>query len=210
MRQFLLLFGLLLSFMITGNIASAQIAGSTAQPAAAGVAAAPAAVAGDNYVIRPLDVVEFRVFQEPTMQQQLRVAQDGSVTLPLVGRVTIGGMTSSDAQALIAELYDRDYIVNPQVSLVILSYTERRVFVHGQVGIPGPVLIQPETQLTLAQAISAAGGLTRMARYNPIRIKRLDKEETIQVNFNDVLTDPRTKDIPLQDGDIIFVDERII
>lgn len=144
------------------------------------------------------------------MQQQLRVAQDGSVTLPLVGRVTIGGMTSSDAQALIAELYDRDYIVNPQVSLVILSYTERRVFVHGQVGIPGPVLIQPETQLTLAQAISAAGGLTRMARYNPIRIKRLDKEETIQVNFNDVLTDPRTKDIPLQDGDIIFVDERII
>lgn len=143
------------------------------------------------------------------MQQQLRVAQDGSVSLPLIGHVRIGGMSTDGAQQLIAELYDRDYLVDPQVSLVILSYTERRIFVHGQVMAQGPVVIPPETDLTLAQAINAAGGLTRLARRNPIYVKRVGRDDVIEVNFNDVLTDPKTKDIILQDGDTVFVDERI-
>lgn len=206
MRAFLL-FGLLLGQLMLGNLVWGQntAANSAPAPSVTGIDA----IVGGNYIIRPLDVVEFRVFQEPTMQQQLRVAQDGMVTLPLVGRVRIGNMTIDSAQELITDLYDRDYLVNPQISLVVLSYKERRVFVHGQVGIPGPVLIPPEADLTLAQAISAAGGLTRLARRNPIRIKRQDKADVIEVNFNDVLIDPRTKDIPLLDGDIIFVDERI-
>lgn len=143
------------------------------------------------------------------MQQQVRIAQDGTITLPLIGVVHVGGMTTETAQELIAELYDRDYLVNPQVSLVVLSYTERRIFIHGQVVAQGPVVIPPETDLTLAQAINAAGGLTRLARRNPIRVKRVGKEDVIEINFNDVLTDPKTKDIVLQDGDIVFVDERI-
>lgn len=205
MRPFLLL-GLIFSCLL----ASTQI---WAEPSSAPQAAAPTATASvvvpDNYVVQPLDVIEFRVFQEPTMQQQLRVSQDGSVTLPLVGRVQIGGMALDDAQVLLTELYDRDFLVNPQISLVVLSYKERRVFVHGQVGIPGPVLIPPEAELTLAQAISAAGGLTRLARRGLIRIKREGLDDVIEVNFSDVLLDPRTKDILLKDGDMIFVDERI-
>lgn len=210
--RFFLLLGLMLSWLLAGNAALAQ-SGSLA-PAMTGQGGAQAAakaqeLSGSNYVIRPLDVVEFRVFQEPTMQQQLRIAQDGSITLPLIGSVRVGGMTAESAQQLIAELYDKDYLVDPQVSLVVLSYTERRIFVHGQVMSQGPVVIPPETELTLAQAINAAGGLTRLARRNPIRVKRVGKDDVIEVNFNDVLTDPKTKDIPLQDGDIVFVDERI-
>lgn len=202
MRLFLL-FGLMASCLML----TAAGQGNPQVPATS-VPALDAGV-GSNYVIRPLDVIEFRVFQEPTMQQQVRIAQDGTITLPLIGVVHVGGMTTETAQELIAELYDRDYLVNPQVSLVVLSYTERRIFIHGQVVAQGPVVIPPETDLTLAQAINAAGGLTRLARRNPIRVKRVGKEDVIEINFNDVLTDPKTKDIVLQDGDIVFVDERI-
>lgn len=208
----LLLFGLLLSWLLASHSVFSQAERMLSADGLSGTGlgnVVSEAASGGNYVIRPLDVIEFRVFQEPTMQQQLRVAQDGSVTLPLIGNVHIGGMSTESAQQLIAELYDRDYLVDPQISLVILSYTERRIFVHGQVMGQGPVVIPPETELTLAQAINAAGGLTRLARRNPIRVKRVGREDVIEINFNDVLTDPKTKDIVLQDGDIVFVDERI-
>lgn len=195
---------LFLAAVLISGLASAQ---TSSDADAGGSAAAPAAVG--NYIIHPLDVIEFRVFQEPSMQQQIRVSQDGTVTLPLIRQVKIGGMTVDAAQALITELYDKDYLVNPQVTLVVLNYTERKVYVHGQVNRAGPVLIAPETELTLAQAISQAGGLTRLGRKDPIRIRRQGQDRTINVDFDDVLKDPRMKDIVLEDGDIIYVDERV-
>lgn len=167
---------------------------------------------GSNYILQPLDIIQVEVFQEPDLEKQVRVSQDGSIALPLVGKVSVAGLTVSDANNLITQLYERDYLVNPQVSLLLLEYTEQRAYVHGQVNRPGPVVIPPEEQMTLTQVISAAGGMTRLAS-DSIQLTRTDangRKKVIEVSFDDILEDPDAKDIAVEDGDSIFVPERII
>ena len=169
-------------------------------------------VAGSNYTLQPLDIIEVSVFQEPDLQTQVRISQDGSISLPLIGKVQIAGMTLMDATSLVTQLYDRDYLVNPQVSMLLLQYTEQRAYVHGQVNRPGPVIIPPEEHMTITQAISAAGGLTRLASYS-IQLTRTDKDgkkKVMELDFKDILKDPNAKDVEIQNGDSIFVPESII
>ena len=52
---------------------------------------------GNNYRLSANDLVEIRVFQEPDLDSRVRIGGDGSVTLPLVGTVTLGGKTVNEA-----------------------------------------------------------------------------------------------------------------
>lgn len=165
-----------------------------------------------NYVIQPLDIFRVTVFQEPDLLIEVRVAQDGSVVLPLIGKVDVANMTVVNVQRMITDLYNRDYLVDPHVTLMMLQYTERLIQIHGQVNAPGPVLIPPEKTMTLSQALSAAGGLTRLADGGDIRLKRVSadgKSKVIRIDFDEILKDPEAKDIEVFDGDNIFVTERI-
>jgi polysaccharide export outer membrane protein len=164
----------------------------------------------ENYTLKPLDVLRVDVFQEPDLQKEVRVSAEGSITLPLIGEVYVKDMTVESARRLVTDRYNADYLVNPQVTMLVLSYQERRIHVHGQVNQPGPVLIPPEENMTLSQAISGARGLTRLADERNIRIKRVDasgRSRVIEVDFKEILQDPQAKDIPVYDGDNIFVRE---
>ncbi|WP_309397372.1 polysaccharide biosynthesis/export family protein [Cerasicoccus maritimus] len=167
---------------------------------------------GSNYTLQPLDIIQMTVYKEPELEQQVRVSQEGTVILPLIGKVHVGDMTINDATTLITDLYNRDYLVNPQITLLLLSYTERRAYVHGQVNRPGPVIIPPEETMTLSQVISAAGSRTRLAS-DTIQVTRTDengKKTVFELDFDEILEDPEAKDIIIVDGDTIFVKERII
>ncbi len=170
-------------------------------------------VVAGNYVLQPMDVIEVNVFQEPELQVQTRLSADGTVSLPLIGDVNIGGMTVDDAQKMVTRAYKGDYLINPHVTILVLQYTERYIYVHGMVNKPGPVPIPPERELTLSEAINSAGGLTRLARKGNIKIRRMKesgKTEVITVDFDDILESPEVSDIKLQNGDHVIVDERII
>jgi len=167
---------------------------------------------GSNYQLQPLDVLQVVIFKEPDLEQQVRVSQDGSINLALIGKVHVNGMTINNATTLITDLYNRDYLVNPQVSLILISYTERRAYVHGQVNRPGPVVIPPEETMTLSQVIGAAGSTTRLAS-DTIRLTRTNENgrKTVrEFDFDDILEDPDANDVIVQDGDSIFIPERII
>lgn len=166
---------------------------------------------GTNYAICPLDLIRVEVFQEPDLLKEVRVAADGSVSLPLIGRVELKGRSLSDAIDEVRERYDRDFIVNPQVSMHVLEYAERKIQVLGEVNTPGFVEIPPEREMNITEAISGAGGLTRRARERGIEITRRMNSgamETIQVNFREALKNP-SKNIKLSGGDIVFVPESI-
>mgnify|MGYP001801085807 CR=1 FL=1 len=166
---------------------------------------------GLNYVVQPSDILQFRIFQEPDMDAEDRVEADGSVRLPLVGVVKLGFKTVSDAQSYLYQLYDADYFVNPQVSLLVLEYAARNVNVLGQVQRPGVVLIPPDRPLFLSDAIAQAGGPTRLANLGRIQLKRvLETGEIIsrELNFDEIITNPNISDFPLRDGDTLYVSER--
>lgn len=165
------------------------------------------AQAASNYFLKPSDLLRVEVFQEPDLLKEVRIAADGSIALPLIGKVEIGGRTVQEAQELVRELYDRDYLVNPQINLLVLEYSESYVQVLGQVNSPGFVTIRPDKGLSLIEAIAGANGFTRLARTTSVRLKRHAKVTTIDIN--EILKNPSVKDISLQEDDIIFVDEKV-
>ena len=168
-----------------------------------------------NYRIAPYDLLSIEVFQEPELSREFRVEADGSVVLPLINKVFIGGKSVVDAQKLISDLYEQDYLVNPQVNLLIIERVIRQVQVLGQVNRPGIVPIPPDKPLTLLDAIAGANGFTRLANKRNVRLTTasVSGEKTTQtINVEKIIEsdNPNEKDIVLKDGDTIFIDERFL
>ena len=193
-----------------------QSSGGESAPAGNASTGGPSSVGqivGQNYVIQPSDVLALEIYQHTDLKKQVRVEGDGSIELPLINKVTVQGMTVAEAQELIRDLYNRDYLVDPQVSLIVLEFSPKFVRVLGLVNSPGVVRIPPDRDLTLTEAIAAVNGFNRLGQPRKVQIKRVDDQgnaRTIEVDFNRIMTDPNARDIVLQEGDTVFVPERLL
>ena len=170
-------------------------------------------VVGENYILKPSDVISVEVYQEVDLEKSVRVEGDGSVALALIGKVKVAGMTVAEAQSLITDLYNRDYIVDPQVSLLVVQFSPKIIHILGSVNSPGVVEIPPDRNLTLTEAIAGVRGVSRLGNPKSVTIKRVDADgraRQMEVNFSRIVSDPNVKDIVLQEGDTIWVPERII
>lgn len=170
-------------------------------------------VVGANYVLKPSDVISVEVYQEDDLNKSVRVEGDGTVALSLVGKVKVAGMTVAEAQSLITDLYNRDYLVDPQVSLLVVQFSPKVVHILGSVNSPGVVDIPPDRDLTLTEAIAGVRGVSRLGNPKSITIKRVGEDgraRQMEVNFSRIVTDPNVKDVVLQEGDTVWVPERII
>ncbi|MEC8333512.1 MAG: polysaccharide biosynthesis/export family protein [Verrucomicrobiota bacterium] len=170
-------------------------------------------VVGENYILKPSDVISVEVYQEPDLQKSVRVEGDGSVALALIGKVKVAGMTVAEAQSLVTDLYNRDYLVDPQVSILVTQFSPKIIHILGSVNSPGVVEIPPDRDLTLTEAIAGVRGVSRLGNSKSLTIKRIDadgKAQQMEVNFSRIITDPNVKDVILQEGDTVWVPERII
>ncbi|CAA6679484.1 MULTISPECIES: polysaccharide biosynthesis/export family protein [unclassified Lentimonas] len=170
-------------------------------------------VVGNNYVLKPSDVIQIEVYQEPDLDKSVRIEGDGTVALALVGKVKVAGMTIAESKSLITDLYNRDYLVDPQISVLVVSFSPKVIHILGSVNRPGVVEIPPDRDLTLTEAMAMVNGVTRLGNPKAIKIKRVDKDghsRQMEVNFSKIVTDPDVRDIVLKEGDTIWVPERII
>ena len=166
----------------------------------------------NNYKISPNDVLEFKVFQEPDLDAQVRVAGDGSAIFPLIGSATLAGKTVAEATSLLRQRYLNGYLVNPQISLIVQSYARRTFTVLGQVQRPGSYELVGDQSVNLLEAIGLAGGYTRIADPGKITIRRKESGQDQQFRVNAKRPD---KDgigagtFTIKPGDIITVGESI-
>ena len=170
-------------------------------------------VVDENYVLKPSDVIQVSVFLEPDLEKSVRIEADGTVTLPLIKKVKVANLSVSDAQDLITQLYNRDYLVDPQISVLVISFSPKIVRILGSVNRPGVVDMPPDREMTLTEAIASANGVSRLGNPKSITIKRVDesgKTQQFEVNFNRILMNANAKDMILKEGDTIWVPERII
>ena len=170
-------------------------------------------VVDSNYVLQSSDVIQVEVYQEEDLEKTARIEGDGTVSLALIGRVDVTGLTVSEAKLLITDLYNRDYLVNPQVSVLVVSFSPKVVRVLGSVNNPGVVEMPYDRDLTLTEAIASVRGISRLGNPKALKIKRLGGDEVsqqIEVNFSKILTDPDAEDVVLEEGDTIWVPERIL
>lgn len=221
MKRFLsllILYSLLSNCMLTAQDATGYSGGSDSSDASGSSSGASGAsgvglVVGSNYVLKPSDVIEIEVYQEQDLNKSVRIEGDGTVALALVGKVKIAGTTVAEAKALITDLYNRDYLVDPQVSVLVVSFAPKVIRILGSVNSPGVVNIPPDRPLNLTEAIAAVNGVSRLGNPKALKIKRVDQDgrsRQMEVNFSKILTDPDVKDIILEEGDTIWVPERII
>ena len=206
------IFGLLFVLIaVSPAVGHAQSGDGSAAPSSSGASSASSRpsgggvgvgmVVGENYVLKPSDVVRVEVFQEDDLDKDVRVEGNGTVSLALIGEVKIAGMTVAEAQTLVTELYNRDYLVDPQVSLLVVSFSPKVVHILGSVNNPGVVNIPPDRDLTLTEAIAGVRGVSRLGNPKSIVIKRVDSDgraSQMEVNFNRIVTDPRVKDIVVE------------
>jgi polysaccharide biosynthesis/export protein len=172
-------------------------------------------VSRSDYVLQPLDVLKVQVFQEDDINKQgeVRMSEEAKITLPLIGSINLRGKTVRQAEEMIRDLYDRDYLVKPQVSVNVLKYAERFVNVTGAVNKPDRVPFPQERGLTVVAAISLAGGQARVADLKKVKLtrRRADGEpETREIDVDAIMKGKGGDDVALQPDDSIFVPERIL
>ena len=154
------------------------------------------------------DVFEVRVFGEQDLSATYRVAADGTIDYPFVGRIAVIGMRSGDVQELIATKLKDGYLKNPQVSLMVKEWNSRKVSVIGQVQKPGAVAYFPN--MTIVDAIAAAGGFTGIASKNAVTLRR-ESKGTVQSRNCPVadISEGKAPNVVLRPGDILVVEERL-
>lgn len=164
-----------------------------------------------NYQITPNDLLDFRVFEEPELDAVVRVNGDGQAIFPLVGPVSIGGKSISEATEMIKARYRDGYLVNPQVSLTIRAYAKRLFTVLGEVQKPGSYEMQGTDEITLLQAIGMAGGYTKAANPGNITVKRRDKgeESVTRLNAKKMARGEGVSSFIIRAGDVISVGESL-
>jgi polysaccharide export outer membrane protein len=164
----------------------------------------------ERYTLRPTDVLRVEIYQEPDFKPEVSVSQEGDVVLPLIGKMQIAGLTVNEAQQKLSDQY-RAFYKEPQLSILILKYAERKVHVDGMVGRAGPVIFPPEESLTIMRAIAAAGGILPRGERNDVRLKRVvnGRETTMIIDTADI-SSGKAPDIELKENDYIYVrDSRI-
>ena len=166
-----------------------------------------------TYKLRPMDLIKIQVFQEPDLDRQLRVSQDQTIVAPLIGVVNVKGKSVREAELMITELYQRDYLVNPQINITVMEYAPRTINVLGAVNAPGSVVIPPERDLSLLDAIARSGGFSRLANRNKVSVTRTQPDgQSVNyvVDADQLVSGDTDNRAPIQDGDVIFVPERVL
>ena len=156
------------------------------------------------------DVFEVRVHHHNDMSGIFRVGPNGEIDFPLVGRVTVGGLTPSQISALIQQKLQDGYLKRPFVTVYVKEFNSKKIFVLGQVSKPG--LFTFEESMSIVQAIALAGGFTAAAEKNFAIVTRSESgvEKRIPVPVEKIVSDGGAKNFLLRPGDIIFVPETVL
>ena len=94
--------------------------------------------------------------------RQVRVTDEGEISLPLIGNIKVGGLSIGDAEQVVGrKLASAGYFNDPQVSIFEREYATQGISVLGEVQKPG-IYPLPGAR-NLFDAISAAGGTTEKA-----------------------------------------------
>lgn len=146
--------------MVLGLVLGGMALPTWAQQATQAPSAAPPG-SPSTLVIGVGDVVTVTVYGRPELETTVYVANDGSIDMPLAGRIPIAGLEPSAAARLIEKaLLDGELLTNPQVSLTFAEFRSQQISVLGEVRTPGRFPLP--TRTTVLDALAQAGGFTEL------------------------------------------------
>ncbi len=181
-----------------------------AVPCLAGVAAAQ----GRDYRIGPGDVLKITVWGHEDLTRAAVVAADGRMPFPLIGDVPVANLNPTQLEVRLRELLG-DYVVAPQVTVVVQEYRSQKVFVLGEAEKPGTYALTSQAQATLLDVLSQAGGPSKTAGRQLIVVRSPKSDApvapgsagslTLRVNLKALLDGDTRENLPLENGDTIYI-----
>jgi polysaccharide export outer membrane protein len=176
---------------------------SVAKPADQNGLTPPPEIAPD-YILGNQDNIQVTVWKEPTLSGGLIVRPDGKISLPLVGDLQAAGKMPMQLASDIAD-HLKKFINDPTVTVTVTAVNSQRIYFVGEVGHPGPMPLLPN--MTMLQAISAAGGLTPYANRSKIYILRgqRDHQKKLFFDYKKALKQGDEQGLTLIAGDTVVV-----
>jgi polysaccharide export outer membrane protein len=159
----------------------------------------------DNaYRLGPEDQLRISVWDNKDLTLDLVVRPDGKISMPLIQDVVAEGLTA----AQLAEEIQRkltSYIVNPEVSVIVLQVNAPKYYLIGYVTRPGTYPLRGD--VSVLQALALAGGLTQFASPKKIKLIRAanGRQEVRTINYYDIIEDGGEGNYLLKPGDTIVV-----
>ena len=177
------------------------------------VAGRPAARAAEDLAfvtrkVQPGDTLLISVDEADIGKVEKKIDANGRITFNYLGELVVKDKTTSEIEKMIRDGLDKDWIINPQVSCVVVQYAERVVSVNGYVYRPGPVRLPTDRRLSLIEAISTAGDVNPRGNRKKVQLSR--KGVVITYNLNELarITDA-DKQVYVEPDDVITVPQTV-
>tara|TARA_B100000242_G_scaffold292263_2_gene267306 strand:- start:393 stop:1451 length:1059 start_codon:yes stop_codon:yes gene_type:complete len=169
-------------------------------------------VEGDSYLLGPGDIIEIKFFYASEFDNTYLIYNDGTVHLPLVGKVSVLNLSLMQATETIRTKMGEE-LIRPEIYIKVLEMRPVKVSVFGEVGKPGLHVFPNNKSLKpdLVNAIQKAGGINNQANLSEVNIIRKlpgpnNEYKKATLNLVDLIFEgDLTQNITLFDGDIIKI-----
>jgi polysaccharide biosynthesis/export protein len=167
----------------------------------------PTDTTSSTYLLQPYDLIDVDVYSEEDLHKPARLGADGTVLLPLIGSIKLGGLSVAEATDLIRQHYANGFVKNPSVSITVLQYRKSTFSIIGQVDRPGIYEIPEGAHVNIIDAISLAAGYQPKADQNSVTVKRTvdGQVQTIKIKAGDMAQDPNATPFEILAGDTVMV-----
>jgi len=157
-----------------------------------------------SYRLGPEDQLRISVWDNKDLTLDLVVRPDGKVSMPLIQDVQAAGLTAAELADEIQRKLSA-YIVNPEVSVIVLQVNAPKYYVIGYVSKPGTYPLRGD--MSVLQALALAGGFTQFASPKSIKLIRNanGRQESREVNYYDMIEPGGQGNYLLKSGDTIVV-----
>lgn len=167
----------------------------------------PLTARGDDYFVGEGDVLAINVYENEDLSATVRVSENDTIRVPLIGEISVSRMSVSQVAQKIEKLLADGYLVNPQVDVFINEYRSKKAIILGEIRLPGIYELRGKT--TFLEFLSKAGGLKPDAgTIATIKRKSVpgaqDGQITIDLN-NLIKNGDTTLNIDIKDGDSVYI-----
>ncbi|MHC4259025.1 MAG: polysaccharide biosynthesis/export family protein [Planctomycetota bacterium] len=158
-----------------------------------------------EFILGPGDELRISVYRHDDLTQEVRIGPSGKIMCPLAGDVQASGLSIFQVRDSIRDGLSR-YIVNPQVSVSILSAQSQKIIVLGEVRSPG--FFPSDMPMSLVEVVARAGGVTADAEQRNVLLIRggMENPDVKVLNLEKVLkTGDLTENVVVRGGDIVYM-----
>ncbi len=164
--------------------------------------------ASSGYKVGAGDVLRVEAYNHDEVSGDFAVEVEGEITFPMLGRVEVGGRTTSEIASHLEQLLEKDYYVDVQLQVEIEKYHSKPVTVLGEVARPGTYYLEGQT--SLYKILAEAGGLSASAGQF-VELRRIEEVDGVQqplvrtYGTTSLFSGAEGRDVILQQGDVITV-----